>query len=272
MSRTVDPETIDIQIPDEQDAIKSIMKYIEEKDNKIFNDALNDYKSYGFENYLTEQLKTYKEFMNIDPNYESIIDKKFQATLDYSGIVNDYKSYRFDNYLTEQLKTYEEFMNIDTKYESIIDKKFQATLDFNSIVNDYKSYGFENYLTEQLKTYEEFMNIDPKYESIIDKKFIKKIDYEAIKKIYKEYNDVDYYKQYNTYKQYMNIDVKYGYYLGNVARFLPRINYQKGSEYFKNGFSKITNNLKLPNFSQYSQVDNTDWRKDNEYKIVINEL
>ena len=226
MSRTVDTETIDIQIPDEQDAIKSIMKYVEEKDNKIFNDALNDYKSYGFDNYLTEQLKTYKEFMNIDPNYESIIDKKFQATLDYSGIVNDYKSYRF-----------------------------------------------ENYLTEQLKTYEEFMNIDPKYESIIDKKFIKKIDYEAIKKLYKEYNDVDYYKQYNTYKQYMNIDVKYGYYLGNVARFLPRINYQKGSEYFKNGFSKITNNLKLPKLSSDSQVDNTDWRKDNtEYKIAINEL
>ena len=139
---------------------------------------------------------------------------------------------------------------------------------FYNALEDYNSYGFENYLNEKMDEYKGLMNIDSRYESIIDNKFIKNIDYDAIKKIYKEYNDVDYYKQYNTYKQFMNIDPKYSYYLGNVARFLPRINYKKGSEYFKNRFSELTNNLKLPKFSKDNQKDE-DWRKGDDYEIKV---
>ena len=54
-------------------------------------------------------------------------------------------------------------------------------------------------------------------------------------------------------------------------RFLPRIDYQKGSEYFKNGFGKLTN-ITLPTFSFSDNENNTsdNWRTDNgNYSISV---
>ena len=218
----IDSNQINIVLNGHNEAIKSIMKHIEKIDNETFYNALEDYNSYGFENYLNEKMDEYKELMNIDSRYESAINDKNTATSDYKDIISEYNAYEFENYLNEKMDEYKVLMNIDSRYESIIDKKF-----------------------------------------------IKNIDYDAIKKIYKEYNDVDYYKDYNTYKQYMNIDPKYSYYLGNVARFMPRINYKPGSEYFKNRFSELTNNLNLPNFSKDNKADD-DWRKGEDYKIEVN--
>jgi hypothetical protein len=75
-------------------------------------------------------------------------------------------------------------------------------------------------------------------------------------------NDVNYYLNKDRMNKFSNIP---------EPRFLPRIDFQKGSEYFKNGFGKLTN-ITLPTFSFSDNENNTsdNWRTDNgNYSISV---
>ena len=231
------------------DIIKKIMDFIKGEKNEKEISYVSEFKkmNIGYEFY-TESVNPFMEQLNesksIIYNVNDYLSKDIKSSLSAldQAIVNNFIS-----------------MNIGYEFYTESVNPFMEQLNESKSIIDNVNAQLDKYNEDKLDLIVKYF-IDTNIKSIESFNLHKKIQEELSGKMKLQSREI--------HRLLMNK-------FSNIPepRFLPRIDYQKGREYFKNGFGNLTNKT-LPTFSIFNKENNTsdDWRTDNDSNLKLVDL